>query len=249
MGYGSAAIRITDVTSVPYWATGSANSAYLLDYSELINGQPSGRWLNLCSNPDPESPEDLTMANGLAYYSLMFEGDRLHRDTKTITADDAFKWFTIACSGGAPAKLYLTGHAYPASYDGFTTTRDERQTMLKMFVADYCGGGTPYTVAGQPLTWADSNHWMEMLDSKTTLEARWGPDGAVCIGTPRASVDGTPAAIEFLPTIIDTKWIVNACGGVVPACNDPSFHFDGIVQDLIARTASGRDSSAELPSS
>src|SRR5262249_42685097 len=93
---------------------------------------------------------------------------------------------------------------------------------------DYCGHGTPFTVAGQPLTWADSNNWMSML-AATTLEARWTPQGAACVGTPRAAVPGTPASEEF-PEIDGAAAIKSACkaqGVEVLACADTSLDLDG----------------------
>jgi len=223
------AIRIDAVTSVAYWANPGANppplEAYLFSYSEWRN---PGRSQPLCHNSKPESPDNLTMANNLAYYTLVFERDRIDDEHKLVTIDDTGNWFNLACAGGAPAKMYLTGHTMVAAFDGFQTTVEERQTILKMFTADYCGDGTPFTVAGQPLTWADDKHWMTMLQSATTLDARWTSNGAACIGTPRTAVQGTPAWTAF-PGMLTAAEISNACPNqaVVPECANLSLDLDG----------------------
>ena len=221
-------ITIEEVITVPYWVASAAKlEAYKLSYYDW---RTPLRIVPLCSNPQPESPDNLTMANGLAFYTLVFEGDRIDDLYKTVAPDSTGQWFNLGCAGSAPAKMALTGHTYAAQFDKLVTTVAERQTILKMFTADYCNDGTPYTVAGQPLTWADGNKWMQMLPDVTTLEARWTPDGAACVGVPRAAVPNTPAAAAF-PTIKSAADITTLCkntsGKDVPACDDTTLALDG----------------------
>jgi len=220
------AIRIDAVAEVPYWVDSSAMlEGYLLTYFRW--GEPTYAQ-QLCSDPQPDSRDNLTMFGPLSYYTLVFEGDRIDAPTKTVTEDATGEWFTLGCAGGAPAKLYLTGHAFPATYDGLSTTPDKRQTMLKMFAADYCGTGTPYTVAHQPQTWTDAQGMNALLADASTLDGHWGPNGAECVGTPRASVPDTPAAKAF-PDIQSAADITALCKPYrdVPACKDTSLELDG----------------------
>jgi hypothetical protein len=65
----------------------------------------------------------------------------------------------------------------------------QRQSMLKMLTADYCGTGQSFTVNGHPLRYMDragiyTANPVDVSDLPN-LEAIWGPQGAVCINKPR----------------------------------------------------------------
>jgi hypothetical protein len=228
------AIKILKVSSVPYWAHGTTAQleAYLFWYFEFDKILGIGKeYSNLCKAPPVTNrdPDQLTMhgsvtaPQSLAYHTLVFEGERISEKDRIDVVDDTGQWFNLGCAGSALAKMYLTGHTLAAAADGFSTTTDERTTILKMFGADYCGKGVPFTVAGQPLVWADDHGWMTFnTSSQTTLEARWGPAGAVCVDIPRATIPGTPAATEFPAIYTD---IQNQCA--IPACTDLTYALDG----------------------
>jgi ADYC domain len=227
------AIKILKVSSVPYWAHGTTAQleAYLLWYYEFDELLGLGKAIsNLCKAPPVSlrNPDALTMSGSprdttdLAYHTLMFAGERINEHDRTDAVDIA-GWFNFGCAGSALAKMYLTGHTVAAAADGFTTTADERTTILKMFSGDYCGTGIPFTVAGQPLWWTDDHATMWFFaNTQTTLEARWGPNGAICLNIPRAAIPGTPAAAEFPAIYTD---IQNTC--TIPACADTTFALDG----------------------
>lgn len=117
--------------------------------------------------------------------AILFTGDRYDAARKTVTATKASTagWVNIACAGTALAKLFLVRHTEASQ--AVATTREERQAMLKMFTADACGDGTPFTVHGQPLLWADAKGITRFPDSPLTLEAVWNEHGAVCMDQPR----------------------------------------------------------------
>jgi hypothetical protein len=61
-----------------------------------------------------------------------------------------------------------------------------------MLTADYCGGGRSYTANGHPLRYTDALAWypsppLGLKDPAQvrSIEAIWGPDGAVCLEVPR----------------------------------------------------------------
>ena len=117
--------------------------------------------------------------------AILFTGDRYDAARKTVTAtkESTAGWVNIACAGTALAKLFLVRHTEASQ--AVATTREERQAMLKMFTADACGDGTPFTVHGQPLLWADAKGITRFPDSPLTLEAVWNEHGAVCMDQPR----------------------------------------------------------------
>jgi hypothetical protein len=221
------AIRIDDVTTVPYWATTTAKlEAYLLTY---FPWRYPDRAQQLCSNPQSESPDNLSMTEKLSFYTLLFEGDRIDDTYKKIALDTTGRWFNVACAGGAPAKLALTGHTNVGALDGLYTTILQRQTMLKLITNDACGDGTPFTAPGQPLTWEDAHGYNKLLADATSLEMRWGSNGALCVGTPRTAIPNTPAALAF-PLLDSAADLITLCakkGKSVPACTDTSLNLAG----------------------
>jgi ADYC domain len=121
------------------------------------------------------------------YDALVFAGDVFDADRKTVgERPPGSAWATFACAGTATAKMHLLRHTVAGSVDGFSATIAERQAMLKMLTADYCGDGTAYTQNGQPLDYADDNAApFSSLDAGEALEAIWSAGGAVCLNHPR----------------------------------------------------------------
>jgi len=233
------AVRIEQVSTVGYWAstTGTPTptiETYRLDYELLESKTPA--WQDLCSNPPGHESRD--SMGGHEHDVVVFEGDRIDAATRTVTIDSSGQWFNLGCAGGTLAKMALTGHTIPAIDAGFVTTRAERQTIVKLFSADYCGDGTAFTVAGQPLRWADDHATMLFLPQggfptpATTLEARWTEHGAACLGVPRAAVMNSPASAVFPdPGFSNVRseivaWCASV-GHVIPDCADPTLGTDG----------------------
>ncbi len=133
------------------------------------------------------------------HHALVFEGERIDVDSLTIAPRLNTRWFNIGCAETALAKLQLTGHTKAAYHHaGFVTSIAERQTMLKMLAADYCGTGNSFTVSGQPLRWTDDRGTMTLSAGfPKELEARWTPNGAACLNTPRADAHPSDASREL----------------------------------------------------
>lgn len=174
----------------PVGARGTTG-AYVVKYTDS-----DGHRQNLCgyrpggSNPDlPSLPWDEGFGQRPTE-ALFFEGDRIDTSAMTIGGYDP-QWFNIGCAGHALAKLHLTRHTTPSEADRHGHPHDQRQATLKMFVADYCGDGTAFTVPGQPLTWRDAQSVVPFFAAPTTIEARWKASGATCLGEPRLRYPAT----------------------------------------------------------
>jgi hypothetical protein len=231
-------LRVAEVGSVASWAQPTDGGhvvleSYKLDWSEFVNsgwGDPR----SLCPNPPGrEGPDALTMTGQLAYHTLLFEGDRIDAIKKLDTAVDT-SWFNLGCAGSALAKMALTGHT-EASLNAhtFVTTLPERQTMLKMLAADYCGDGTPFTVPGQPLNWADDHGTMKIAalipqpPLPVLLEARWKESGAVCLDKPRTDAHPTTLSLQTFGIDVYDQVKSYCPSKLPPQCADSSFGLGG----------------------
>lgn len=94
--------------------------------------------------------------------------------------DDAITW---ACRGAALAKAVEWGYRPWASHAG-TPLEDYHEAAVRMIRADYCGDGVHHTTNGNPIDVAD-RLGIQVSDTTWPVEAKWGPDGAVCLNTPR----------------------------------------------------------------
>lgn len=158
--------------------------SYTMEYTE--NGLPSPR--NLCPGPYDRDPD----TNDLYPHSLdviLSTGERYDFDTRDIFdigAAASNGWTNIACVGDGPSKMLLYRHRpETAANDPHWSSPDQRQALLRMWAADYCGTGTTFTRQGEPLTWRDRFDWMTEAPW-TSVEAVWTPDGAACLSSPRA---------------------------------------------------------------
>jgi hypothetical protein len=230
---------VVEVGQVASWAQPTTRGppvmleSYRLDWSELA----SGTWRDdrqLCTNPPRRDGDDtLTMTGPYVFHTLLFEGDRIDAKKKSDNSVDD-SWFNLGCAGHALAKMALTGHTEASRNAGtFNTTLAERQTMLKMLAADYCGDGTPFTVSGQPLNWRDDRGTMKLAallaspPQPLILESRWTADGAACLDKPRVDVHWTQLGDQvFGPDVYD-KVLNNCPAKMPPPCADSSFNTAG----------------------
>jgi hypothetical protein len=175
-----------EITDVQRWLTFQVAPKHAIETYYLTYANDAGERVNLCPNEPSEEVWGLVSS-----HALVFRGDRYNPETITVSSDiDAAGWFNVACAGGAPAKMHLWRHTGAGAPPGLPTTDDQRQALLKMFAADYCGTGRPFTVMGQALTW-DKTGWPDMTFAPYgSFEAAWSADGAICLGTPRLSVPG-----------------------------------------------------------
>lgn len=217
------AIRITQIGQVQTFArlAGSPRTleTYQLDTAEIINGAPPTGWRNLCSNPPTRDNPDVMGMN--VAHALVFEGERINAKAKTISTALDTTWFNIGCTGHALAKMAVNGQTEAAKTAfGFNTSILDRQAFLKMVTADYCGKGKSFTISGQPLQWMDWRGYTQYTVSPLSLEieARWNPNGATCLNTPRVIANPSLLAQQILGN--NVAWdIAVECGYIPPACN------------------------------
>lgn len=126
--------------------------------------------------------------------AFFFEGDRYTANKKVESLEKGSGWFNLACMGSAVAKMHLlrmtnAGTLPPTRVSSIA----ERTAVLKMITADYCGDGKGWTADGTPLLFADTHRdrWFAprgfpvATPHPALIEAMWGPNGALCMGTPR----------------------------------------------------------------
>ena len=149
---------------------------------------------------------------GIAGTAVMFRDDYYDDATYQVTdappverANADGDLFNLACQGSAIYKLYMLRHARASASSRATiTTPAQRTAMLRLFTADYCGRGRPFTVNGVPIQLGPNPAMSpyrvtrasgyDLADAGTT-DALWTADGAACLGTPRLSRFMDPAVL------------------------------------------------------
>ncbi len=147
--------------------------------------------------------------------TLVFEGDRFDAASMTMAQEADPRWFNLGCAGHTLAKMHLTRNTIASGAEAYGAKHHERQATLKMLVADYCGDGTPFTVAGEQLRWMGGE--ITYFTRPQTLEARWGSDGAKCLHEPRLRNTSSTLAPQLFGNDIDQA-IASQCS--IPRCED-----------------------------
>ena len=82
--------------------------------------------------------------------------------------------------------------------------------------ADYCGDGVGHTRNGMPIDIFDRiGIQREEPGPKMSLEAAWGPEGAVCVHHARLGKPDLAALVALCPRL--KGHVGEACGEAVPA--------------------------------
>jgi hypothetical protein len=235
-------LKIEDVSlqSLPFWAgLREFVPAYRISARRVPPEGQEVKFEPICKIAVSE--QDPVWRN-VDYYAIAFAGDRYNAELKTVEdAEPGTTWFNLACAGTATAKMHLMRHTNAGAWTEATWTRgrplvdehapyattpEQRQSMLKMFTADYCGTGHVFTVNGQPLRYRDAGHWypntstIAPLDPRGadarhpfvgTIEAAWDQNGALCLDTPRRfSIDDVRRDCEAVHRTLPPP-----CGGSV----------------------------------
>lgn len=152
---------------VPSWASGGGTvSIYRMQYTDL-----DGVTHPVCPNTSDPHKDMVTLIYGETY----------NRVTNEVVGGQS-RWFTIACVAEAAFKMKMMDYHPTGTRHA---TRDQRRATLRMVTADYCGDGTPYTVDGTSVAWRNANGSVTPTIAETSLEAKWGPEGALCLDDPR----------------------------------------------------------------
>ncbi len=158
-------IRIDSVTPDPL-----DPAAEVMLYT-LAEQAPDGAWHNLCQ-PGPDGRRAGFPIPGV-----------FAQDMRHVAAPGRL---SITCTGGAEAKCIRFGYKpWRHAPDGSSLVV-YYQTCLRLVRADYCGDGVGHTRNGMLIDLFDRiGIQQDEIGPGMTLEAAWGPDGAVCVAHTR----------------------------------------------------------------
>lgn len=204
-------VTIRDVGYTGFW-TGKPATVPVYKFEYKREGHPNDNPVSLCeANPTDEASQSFI---GKA---LVFRGDRYDVAHKTLWETGAGDtWFNIGCAGTFVAKMHQLRHTFAgASVSGTVPTVPQRQAMLKMLTADYCGTGRPFTEQGVPLLYAfDQQQWarvqpvpFEPWPAWPSWPPPWPPQWVPPpYLDPSPSGPSTGPATPFTDTPLDAVW-------------------------------------------
>ena len=232
-------LEILDVTRPPFWdcpeGAPRCETGYKYRFAAITNAD-GGCNVELCDpnlardTADPDAsiagtavafigdvygkrvdtdPDDFKVRSDEA--SPRCSADQLH-DTEQDNQHDIINF---ACTGTTLSKLYLMRHTTASRPASRPVPVSQRQAMLRMLTADYCGIAMPFTKNGVPLAfdalgWRPFSHYHTA--STQPLEAVWTDRGASCIGQPRLASEHP------------YREIISHCPAAPPPCDDPNFN-------------------------
>jgi hypothetical protein len=216
LGSGTeASVRITSISVTDFWVDAEAGPPerrpevtmyefyYGVGTAPPASSAPVVDERALCDgSPDDLIPgRDGTISiDSLPNLAVLFTGERYDAKDVTVSAPAApptgpdpglsSGWFNIACVGTALAKMHFLRHTTAGSGSSSSPSHSQRQAMLKLLSADYCGDGRAYARNGTPLFFRDQEgrfdptRWYDK-DRVGEFEAIWTADGALCLDDPR----------------------------------------------------------------
>lgn len=191
-------ITIDTVRTISYsYAIGSPGTLEAYRFSWIDSAQQPSVRHSLCAN-SPEAPIELFSME--LDEAIVFETDRFDAASKTMDPVGDPRWFNIGCAGHTLAKMHLTRNTIASGAAAHGVSANDRQATLKMLVADYCGTGKAFTVAGEPLRWK-GGAMTSFYTPPVSLEARWTHQGAACLNVPRLRDTSSPLAPELWPDL------------------------------------------------
>jgi hypothetical protein len=168
LGDGSGARRRLRIDSVTVDPRDQAGEVMLYSISEQDS---KGEWRNVC-NADPEGQR---LAFPLA--------GSFTPDMHYSPGNDRI---LITCTGGAEGKCVRFGYKPWHEDSNGNSLAAYYQTCIRLVRADYCGNGIGHTRNGMPIDIFDR---IGIQKDETavgmSLEAVWGPEGAVCVSHTR----------------------------------------------------------------
>jgi hypothetical protein len=191
-------LQILGVERTAFWScAGGADCGQAFHYRFLASTNADGGCgVEVC---DPKLARYLpdTSIQGTA---VVFAGDVYDERSFGIESDNpgavcrrappstAKDRINIACTGTVVSKLHLLGHTAASMTPEQRTTLGQRQAMLRMLTADYCGIGHAFTKNRTPIHFTArgaSPFQGYAPGAGEALEAVWTDRGASCIGAPR----------------------------------------------------------------
>lgn len=188
MGDGSGSQRRIRIDAVEQDARDSAGEVMLYTLSE--QDAASGEWRNVCQ-PDPDGRRLAFPLPGA------FTSDMRHVDAPGR--------FLITCTGGAEGKCIRFGYKPWRQGPNGVSLAAYYQACVRMVRADYCGDGVGHTRNGTPIDLFDRiGIQADEPAPGMSLEAAFGPRGAVCVRHTRLpEVLSTAALRETCPMLAE----------------------------------------------
>ena len=208
----------TNETDEAFWVGSFARiEAYDFSYVPLDDaGNPKH------VRPTPLCQTNLGQNGERSSRAIVFGGDLYDPTTKTVAFNGAAMGpFNIACKDGAPYKMHVVGytsaaHARLGTPPASMSTIPQRQTLLKAWTADYCGTGRAFTHHGEPLRLSEALNQLPPISpyisrQEASMEAIWGPNGAVCLEVPRLSEENDLILEEIARECADVGKTLGRC--------------------------------------
>jgi len=197
LGDGGLAQRRLRIDAVEHDARDPTGEVLLYTLSEPDPG--TGQWHNAC-NPDPDGRRlGFPLAGAFT------------PDGRYIAVQDRI---LITCTGGAEGKCIRFGYKPWRILPDGVSLGPFYQACVRLVRADYGGDGVGHTRNGTPIDLFDRiGIQRDEIGPGMTLEAAFGPDGAVCVAHPRlpdlASLDALaqhyPRLVGHLGTACDEQ--------------------------------------------
>lgn len=209
---------IEDVGYTGFW-TGAPATVPVYKFEYKREDSPSCSTTALCLDDQGSATDDQTSfeeaAQGFRGSALIFRGDRYDAIRKTVQETGARDTrFNIGCTGTFVAKMHLLRHTLAgADPPGNVPTVPQRQAMLKMLTADYCGTGRPFTNQGVPLLYTfNQPQWARVSPNPFEPWPAWLSSGGLpwppFAGVPKLPPPGplTGPATPSTDTPLDAVW-------------------------------------------
>ncbi|MEZ4453586.1 MAG: ADYC domain-containing protein [Nannocystaceae bacterium] len=178
-------LRIDDMIEDPH---AQDDDVFLYQLSLSMAG--TDEWINPCGQKDGDEIYALPLQN---YWNLA-NGDRID-DADAITwscttgvLTHCVEWgyrpwaSGTLCDGDPPKGSWKKVQLWKKKHCHEIDLTDHHQACTRMARADYCGDGTPWTVAGTAIDiWDGLSPQIQERELHWKIEAEWTPDGAYCI--------------------------------------------------------------------
>jgi hypothetical protein len=219
----------------PFWAScpGCTNSEFPV-YDFTATNLADGCDIEFCQPGLSQDSEG--KVKNLSGSAVIFRGD-FYDDAYTVRttppADYDDDVFNISCLGTAISKLHLFRHTSASRVtpsDPPPPAVPQRQALLRLLTADYCGIGHPFTVDGTPIrlrfdsSLAPTDPSLFALSPSSSIDsidALWTGDGATCIGTPRLAASASAILGKIQTTCREARHPILDCRYTVPVLAPP----------------------------
>ncbi len=205
-------LRIDDIHADP---ANPAGDVYF--YRISVEDPEDGTWSSLCLDGKGQPTEAIPLSN---HWDAV-TGDRID-DPDTVT---------FACRGAVLAKCVEWGYRPWATTTACkkndkkckeVALADHHQACTRMARADYCGEGYPHTINDTPIDIIDKLSPQIQAESTAniagwTVEAEWGPDGALCVGESLRLHMLEELGKDTLPADCLDKLELKSCGNFSPS--------------------------------